>query len=45
MSYPFDALPDVLDAEGRLNAYHFYLSNESAQLDWDIMMRTIRSKK
>ena len=40
-----DALPDVLDAEGRLNAYHFYLSNESAQLDWDIMMRTIRSKK
>lgn len=40
-----DALDDNVAIEDRVSAYQFYLSNESAQLDWDIMMRSIRSDK
>lgn len=38
-----DALDETVALEDRLSAYRFYLTNESAQLDWDIMMRSIRT--
>ncbi|NND71808.1 MAG: glycosyltransferase [Rhodothermales bacterium] len=38
-----DVLPGPLDEESIMNAYTFYLENESAQLDWDIVMRSFRN--
>ena len=40
-----DALPGEPDTDAIRNAYSFYLQNESTQLDWDVLMRSIRNRR